>query len=288
VKQKSIQIRNLSIGYRRKKNENVVARNIDSTLYSGELTCLIGANGVGKSTLMRTLAAFQPALAGEIRIEDKNIADYSAGALAKIISVVLTERVEINNLSVSELVSMGRSPYTGFWGTLKPEDEAIVQESLRQVGASRLSDRTVETLSDGERQKVMIAKALTQQTPIIFLDEPTAFLDFPGKVEILQTLHRLSRSAGKTIFLSTHDLELALQVADTLWLMDKNRGLTVGSPERLAESGCLENLFPDRNVVFDRNTYRFKINPQPPKGGLNPQPPKGGLGKNNNQIEYKS
>ena len=260
MKQKTIQFRDLSIGYRHKKREHIVARNIHSTLYSGELTCLIGANGVGKSTLMRTLAAFQPALAGEIRIEDKNSTTYSARELAKIISVVLTERVEIHNLSVFELVGMGRSPYTDFWGTLKPDDEAIIRDALQEVGASHLSDRSVETLSDGERQKVMIAKALTQQTPVIFLDEPTAFLDFPSKVEILQTLHRLSRSTGKILFLSTHDLELALQVADTLWLMDKRLGLTVGSPEQLAKSGCLENLFPDKNLVFDRNTYRFKIN----------------------------
>jgi iron complex transport system ATP-binding protein len=250
----------LSIGYKRKRNERIVAQNLNSTLYSGELTCLIGANGVGKSTLMRTMVAFQPALTGEIRINDRNITTYSSRELARIISIVSTERVEVGNLSVSELAGMGRSPYTGFWGTLKPEDEAIVQDALRQAGISHLSDRPIETLSDGERQKAMIAKALTQQTSIVFLDEPTAFLDFPGKVEILQTLHHLSRTTGKTIFLSTHDLELALQVADTLWLMDKAQGLTVGSPEKLVESGCLENLFPDKNVIFDRSTYRFKIN----------------------------
>jgi iron complex transport system ATP-binding protein len=211
---------------------------------------------------MRTLAAFQPALAGEIRIEDKNIKAYSSNELAKIISIVLTERVEVNHLSVAELAGLGRSPYTGFWGILTPEDEAIVQDALQQVGVAHLSGRPVETLSDGERQKVMIAKALTQQTPVIFLDEPTAFLDFPSKVEILQTLHRLSRTAQKTILLSTHDLELALQIADTLWLMDKSRGLTAGSPEKLARSGCLENLFPHKNISFDAHTCRFKLNTQ--------------------------
>jgi iron complex transport system ATP-binding protein len=260
VEKKTIQIRNLSIGYKRKRNEYLVAGNLSSTLYSGELTCLIGANGVGKSTLMRTLAAFQPALAGEIRIKDKNISAYSGSELSKIISVVLTERVDVHHLSVYELVGMGRSPYTGFWGTLKREDEAIVWDALQQAGISHLSGRSIETLSDGERQKVMIAKALTQQTPVIFLDEPTAFLDFPSKVEILQTLHRLSRTTRKTIFLSTHDLELALQIADTLWLMDKTHGLTTGSPEELAQSGCMENLFPNKNVVFDSDTRRFKLN----------------------------
>jgi iron complex transport system ATP-binding protein len=256
---KTIQICNLSIGYKRKKNEYLVAGNLSAALHSGELTCLIGANGVGKSTLMRTLAAFQPALAGEIRIKEKNIATYSSNELSKIISVVLTERVDVHHLSVYELVGMGRSPYTGFWGTLKTEDDAIVREALRQAGISHLSDRPIETLSDGERQKTMIAKALAQQTPVIFLDEPTAFLDFPSRIEILQTLHRLSRTTQKTIFLSTHDLEIALQIADTLWLMDQTHGLTVGSPEQLAQSGCMENLFPNKNVVFDSNTRRFEL-----------------------------
>jgi iron complex transport system ATP-binding protein len=259
VERETIQIRHLSIGYKQKNNASIVAGNLSATLCGGELTCLIGANGVGKSTLMRTLAAFQPALAGEIRISGKNITAYSGNELSKIVSVVLTERVEVNHLSAFELAGMGRNPYTGFWGALKAEDKIIVQKALQQVGAAHLSDRPVETLSDGERQKVMIAKALSQQTPVILLDEPTAFLDFPSKVEILQTLHHLSRTTRKTIFLSTHDLDLAMQVADTLWLMDNDRGLTTGSPERLARSGCMENLFPNKNVAFDSRTYRFTL-----------------------------
>jgi iron complex transport system ATP-binding protein len=259
VENETLQILRLSIGYKRKRNAFVVAEKLSATLYGGTLTCLIGANGAGKSTLIRTLAGFQPALAGEIRIDGKNIAAYSGRALSGIISVVLTERVEVHHLSAAELAGMGRNPYTGFWGGLKAEDRRIVHEALQQVGVAHLSDRPVETLSDGERQKVMIAKALAQQTPLIFLDEPTAFLDFPSKLEILQTLHRLSRTTRKTIFLSTHDLDLAMQVADTLWLMDATRGLTVGSPKQLAQSGCMENLFSGKNVAFDRQTYRFQL-----------------------------
>ncbi|GHT40745.1 iron(III) ABC transporter ATP-binding protein [Bacteroidia bacterium] len=260
MKTKAIKIRNLSIGYKGKKNDIVIAQGLTSTIYSGELTCLIGANGVGKSTLLRTLSAFQPALSGEIILEEKEIFSFSGSELSKIIGVVLTEKVEVRNLSVTELVGMGRSPYTGFWGKLTQEDEKIVEEAMQLVRIPGLADREVQTLSDGERQKVMIAKALAQQTPVIFLDEPTAFLDFPSKVEILQTLHRLSRETNKTIFLSTHDLELALQIADKIWLMDKEKGLTTGSREELVQTGSFEDFFQSSGVIYDYETHHFKIN----------------------------
>ncbi|MBO7372406.1 MAG: ABC transporter ATP-binding protein, partial [Bacteroidales bacterium] len=147
--------------------------------------------------------------------------------------VVLTEKNNLQNMTVEELVGMGRSPYTGFWGRLRDEDKAKVAQAIDLVGIAELRDRMVQTLSDGERQKVMIAKALAQETPIIFLDEPTAFLDYPSKVEILNLLHKLSQEAGKTIFLSTHDLELALRVADKVWLMTKGGEVKTGSPAKL-------------------------------------------------------
>ena len=258
----TIQLRNLSIGYQTKHSVRTVAEGINGAIRSGELTCLLGANGVGKSTLLRTLAAFQPAIKGEVlftvyslsscvpavasgkaeRTDDysdgseglaskstvncqlstvntKDIASLSDKELSKLIGVVLTEKPDVRNMSVRELVSLGRSPYTGFWGTYTDEDLRIVDEAIEMVGITDLNRRPVHTLSDGERQKVMIAKALAQQTPVIFLDEPTAFLDYPSKVEVLQLLRRISREAGKTIFLSTHDVELALQLADTIWLM---------------------------------------------------------------------
>lgn len=161
-------------------------------------------------------------------------------------------------MTVYELVGLGRSPYTGFWGTLNEEDHRIVKESISMVGISQLSKRMIQTLSDGERQKVMIAKALAQQTPVIFLDEPTAFLDYPSKVEMMQLLHRLSRETDKTIFLSTHDLELALQIADTVWLMSKE-GVTIGTPQKLAQDGQLGAFLERKGIRFDKETLTIRV-----------------------------
>ena len=318
----TIQLRNLSIGYQTKHSVRTVAEGINGAIRSGELTCLLGANGVGKSTLLRTLAAFQPAIKGEVlftvyslsscvpavasgkaeRTDDysdgseglaskstvncqlstvntKEIASLSDKELSKLIGVVLTEKPDVRNMSVRELVSLGRSPYTGFWGTYTDEDLRIVDEAIEMVSITDLVRRPVHTLSDGERQKVMIAKALAQQTPVIFLDEPTAFLDYPSKVEVLQLLRRISREAEKTIFLSTHDVELALQLADTIWLMTKieeggtrkeegdmtklGEGgmspVTIGSPQELAASGDLGRFIERQNIVFDKETLTIKV-----------------------------
>jgi iron complex transport system ATP-binding protein len=238
----------------------VVASDICAGINSGELTCLLGANGVGKSTLLRTLSAFQPKLSGEIRIQGKEIGSYTDKQLSKVISVVLTEKCDIRNMTSVELIGLGRSPYTGFWGTLSKEDKEVVDHAINLVGISHLAHRMVHTLSDGERQKVMIAKALSQETPVIFLDEPTAFLDFPSKVEMMQLLHQLSRQTDKTIFLSTHDLELALQIADKIWLMDKVNGVTIGTPEDLSLDGTLSGFFARKGIVFDLETGLFRVN----------------------------
>jgi iron complex transport system ATP-binding protein len=162
-------------------------------------------------------------------------------------------------MTVHELVSLGRSPYTGFWGTYSKEDIQIVDESIALVGIESLSKRMVHTLSDGERQKVMIAKALAQQTPVIYLDEPTAFLDYPSKVEVLQLLRLVSRQAGKTIFLSTHDVELALQLADTIWLMTRESGMTIGTPRQLAQQGALGKFIEREGIAFDPETLAIRI-----------------------------
>ena len=274
----TIQLRNLCIGYQTKHSVKTVAERINGSIRSGELTCLLGANGVGKSTLLRTLSAFQPAIKGDIFIStneeggrSKEISSLSDKELSKLIGVVLTEKPDVKNMSVRELVSLGRSPYTGFWGTYTDEDLRIVDEAIEMVGITDLSRRPVHTLSDGERQKVMIAKALAQQTPVIFLDEPTAFLDYPSKVEVLQLLRRISREAGKTIFLSTHDVELALQLADTIWLMRRRESgvrsqesgggspVTIGSPQELAASGDLGRFIERQNIVFDKETLTIKV-----------------------------
>ena len=282
----TIQLRNLSIGYQTKHSVRTVAEGINGAIRSGELTCLLGANGVGKSTLLRTLAAFQPAIKGEILISRSEecgvrseITSLTDKELSKLIGVVLTEKPDVRNMSVRELVSLGRSPYTGFWGTYTDEDLSIVDEAIEMVGITDLVRRPVHTLSDGERQKVMIAKALAQQTPVIFLDEPTAFLDYPSKVEVLQLLRRISREAEKTIFLSTHDVELALQLADTIWLMTKieeggtrkeegdmtklgeggRSPVTIGSPQELAASGDLGRFIERQNIVFDKETLTIRV-----------------------------
>ena len=259
-KEETIRVVDLETGYRSKKGTTVITRGISASLYSGELTCLLGPNGAGKSTLLKTLTAFLPPIKGEIFIEQKPLVEYSDAELSKVIGVVLTEKLSLNNMSVEELVGMGRSPYTGFWGRMNGNDRRIVDESIALVGIDNLRGRMIQTLSDGERQKVMIAKALAQETPIIFLDEPTAFLDYPSKVEIMQLLQRLARDKGKTVFLSTHDLELALQIADKVWLLDKPHGVTIGTPEDLALNGDMSKYFHREGVVFDRESGLFKIN----------------------------
>ncbi len=259
MKKPTIRIENLSIGYQGKSDACVVAQGIDARIHEGELTCLLGANGIGKSTLLRTLSAFQPKLDGSIYIREKEIGQYADRELATVISVVLTEKCTIRNMTVRELVGLGRSPYTNFWGSLDEADARSVEHSLALVRIEHLADRMVHTLSDGEQQKVMIAKALAQDTPVIFLDEPTAFLDFPSKVEMMQLLHRLSRETSKTIFLSTHDLELALQIADTIWLMDKAEGVVVGTPEDLSLDGTLSRFFACKGIAFDPETGLFRM-----------------------------
>ena len=251
----TVVINGLTIGYGKK----VVANNINASIQKGELTCLLGANGVGKSTLLKTLSGFLGKLDGNISILGKEMDTYSPKELSTTLGVVLTDKCEVRNMSVREIVGMGRSPYTSFWGALSKEDYKIVDQAIEMIGITHLSGRMVHTLSDGERQKAMIAKSLAQQTPIIILDEPTAFLDFPSKVEIMQLLHKLTREAGKTIFLSTHDMELALQIADKIWIMDKTCGFAIGTPEDLAISGDLEAFFIRKGIAFDPNSGLFKV-----------------------------
>ena len=266
----TVVLNNLSIGYTQKGNEKVVAQGLNAAINSGELTCLLGCNGVGKSTLLRTLSAFQPALGGEIslvnyecRMPDSDdslrpLTSYTDKELSRLIGIVLTEKPDVRNMTTDDLVGMGRSPYTGFWGTLTANDRQIVSEAISMVGIESLRGRMIHTLSDGERQKVMIAKALAQQTPIIYLDEPTAFLDYPSKVEMMQLLRRLAHQEQKTIFLSTHDVELALQLADCLWLMEPNQ-LSVGTPRQLADNGALSRFVEREGIVFERDSLTLRV-----------------------------
>ena len=259
MKETTIRLRDLSIGYPDKHNTKRVAEHLNASIHSGELTCLLGTNGVGKSTLLRNLSAFQPPLGGDIDLLDRPLSAYDDRQLATVIGVVLTEKSDIRNMTVEELVGLGRSPYTGFWGTLKEGDRRIVHEAIARVRIEPLTQRMVHTLSDGERQKVMIAKALAQETPIIFLDEPTAFLDFPSKVEVMQLLHNLTHTLQKTVFMSTHDLELALQISDKIWLMDRTNGIAIGTPEDLSLEGKLSSFFSRKGITYDTETGFFRI-----------------------------
>lgn len=264
---KTVTLKELSIGYQTKNHVTVVAEHLNASICSGELTCLLGRNGIGKSTLLRTLSAFQPALSGEILLrcsKNSKDSDYSALSsfsdkqLSRMIGVVLTEKPDVRNMTIEELVGMGRSPYTGFWGTLSEDDRRIVDEAIQLVGIQSLKGRYVHTLSDGERQKVMIAKALAQQTPVIYLDEPTAFLDFPSKVEVMQLLHRLAREQQKTVFLSTHDVELSMQIADCIWLMEPEK-LSVGTPRQLADEGALSRFIEHKGILFNAQTLTIRV-----------------------------
>lgn len=202
----------LTVGYRGHR----VVEDISLSLPCGRLVCLLGPNGAGKSTLLRTLCGFQPPIAGTVTISGSDITTMSAAEVARLVSVVLTDRPLTPSLTAREMVGMGRAPYTGFWGRLSDDDRRLVSEAMQTVGIDSLATRRMGQLSDGERQKVMIAKALAQHTPVIVLDEPTAFLDYPSKVAVMKTLARLAHDEGKTILMSTHDLELAAQLGDEL------------------------------------------------------------------------
>ena len=205
-------LQSLSIGYSHK----VIATDINAQIKGGELTCLIGRNGTGKSTLMRTLAGFLKPLGGTALLDGRDVSRLSPAERSHLISVVLTDRVDVDGMRVKDLVRVGRQPYTGFFGKMSSDDEEVVNKAIADVGMTDFAGRQVNSLSDGERQKVMIAKALAQETPVILLDEPTAFLDYPSKKEMFQMLAQLCHEQGKAVLVSTHDLDIALPIADSV------------------------------------------------------------------------
>lgn len=244
----------LTIGYHKP-----LASNLDLQLHPAEMVCLIGPNGAGKSTLLRTLAGMQSPLSGVIKLGQADLHSLSALDLAKQLAVVLTGRVEAGNLSAYALVTLGRHPYTDWRGTLTPHDEEAVQHAMRLTGSDVLASRPIHELSDGERQRVMIARALAQEPKVLLLDEPTAFLDLPRRVELLQLLKRLSRETNCAILLSTHDLDLALRIADRLWLLSSHGDLHIGLPEELAINGSLARIFHSEGIEFDHASGAFKV-----------------------------
>ena len=260
---------NLTIGYQTSgKTIRNVASNICVSLQAGELVCLLGSNGAGKSTLLRTLAGMQPPIAGEVKLLENDVYKLPPQELAKRLSLVLTEKIDVGMLSAYALVAMGRYPYTDWWGKLKSEDEDIINWAIKSVGAVNLAPRNVSELSDGERQKIMIARALAQSPMVMLLDEPTAFLDLPRRVEIMQLLRQLARDTNQAILLSTHDLDLALRLADKIWLLGTNGILHVGAPEDLILSGAFADTFKSEGVEFDLFSGEFHLH-TPYKGKIN-------------------
>ena len=223
-----ISLSQLSVGY---SLSHPVISDINLELRSGQLACLIGENGIGKSTLLKTLTGFLPKLKGSLLLGDRDIESFSQRELARQVSIVLTQKPDVQNLTIEEIIGLGRSPYTGFFGRLRAEDRKVVDDAIATMGIEKLRGRMIQTLSDGERQKVMIAKALAQETPIILLDEPTAFLDFPSKAETFQSLQRMAHERDKLILLSTHDLELAVRFADSLLEVKKGALQAVSATE---------------------------------------------------------
>lgn len=249
----------LSIGYARPRRK-VVATGLQLQLAAGELVALLGPNGAGKSTLMRTLAGMQPALSGEIRLIGQALQAISAMERAKSLSVVLTEPIEAGLMTGSALVALGRYPYTDWTGHLSDQDQLVIAQAIAAVGAQSLADRLVSELSDGERQKILIARALAQETPLILLDEPTAFLDLPRRVEIARLLRQIAHDHDRAILFSTHDLDLALRTADRVWLMAADGVIYQGSPEDLVLNGAFETVFGGEGVAFDPYSGSFRLN----------------------------
>ena len=249
----SISTNKLCIGYRVQNTEYRVQTDLDFALQQGEMVCMLGPNGCGKSTLLRTLACLQPALGGEYRIQVESCLEGAKNteySPEKSVALVLTERLSMDNTTVHDVVAMGRYPYTSFLGGLTAEDEVIINDALKAVGfeMSRSRDHDISTTmfnapSDGEKQRILIAKALAQQTPIILLDEPTAHLDLPHRILVLRLLRKLAHEQGKTVLISTHELDLALALSDRILLMTPEKGILLDTAENLRKADAFTQAF---------------------------------------------
>lgn len=253
-----IKTKMLHIGYSSKKATEVIATDINFSFSESTLIGLVGANGVGKSTLLRTLCGMQSSISGNISIHGKEIKSYSPLALAMQLSVVLTEQPISKNLTVKELVSLGRQPYTGWMGRLQAKDTQAIEQALHLTETQTLQNKHCYQLSDGQLQRVYIARAIAQDTPVIILDEPTTHLDVYHKAKVLQLLKKLTKETNKTILFSTHEVDLAIQLTDQMLVMTK-KTTHVGNPCDLITEGCFDSLFPEGAVQFDKKTGRFTI-----------------------------
>lgn len=255
--------RDLCIGYTpARRSWNVVAQHLNLSLRRGEVVCLLGPNGAGKSTLLRTLAGMQQPLSGDVLLMGQLVHRIGSQELAKLLSVVLTERINPVMMTGYALAALGRHPYTDWTGNLSEYDDAMVRWALEAVGALELAGKPMAEMSDGQRQKIMIARALAQDPAVMILDEPTAFLDLPRRAEVMQLLRQLAREANRAVLLSTHDLDLAMRTADRVWLMPVDGPVQAGGPEDLVLNGTFEQVFATEGVTFDRTTGTFQVNPR--------------------------
>ncbi|AWK02763.1 ABC transporter ATP-binding protein [Flavobacterium crocinum] len=254
-----LQTSNLSIGYKSKKGVTTVAKDLNLNLDSGKLITLIGANGIGKSTLLRTITGIQKPLSGNVYLNEKEISHYKPLELAQNLSLVLTEKLPASNLSVFELVALGRQPYTNWVDSLSKEDIEKVQEALRLTQIEHLASKKHFEISDGQLQKVLIARALAQDTPLIILDEPTTHLDLLHKVSLFKLLKKLTQETEKCILFSTHDIDLAIQLSDEMIIMTPEN-IVQDQPCNLISNGSFNNLFKDEHIIFDAEKGKFIVN----------------------------
>ncbi len=249
---------NLNIGYKSKKDVTTIAENLNLNLTSGKLITLIGANGIGKSTLLRTITGIQKPLSGNVFLNERKISDYQPLELAQNLSLVLTEKLPPSNLSVFELVALGRQPYTNWVDKLSEEDIAKVHEAMHLTQIEHLASKKHFQISDGQLQKVLIARALAQDTPLIILDEPTTHLDLLHKVSLFKLLKRLTQETQKCILFSTHDIDLAIQLSDEMIMMT-SESIIQDEPCNLISNGSFNNLFKDEHIIFDAEKGKFIV-----------------------------
>jgi len=255
-----LRIENLRTGYNLSRSKIVsLHNNININISKGELIAMLGPNGAGKSTLLKSLTAIIPSLSGNIYYGNKNLNKLSRKEVAKLVAVVLTDKIADRYLTAYDIVGTGRYPYGSFTGKLTSSDLQKISNAFKVVGAQDLVTRVYYSLSDGEKQKIMLARAIAQDTPLILLDEPTAYIDSPGKVIILNLLKELVLKHNKTILLTTHDTELALCYADKLWLMGKEDYFQEGKPDDMINSGLINQLFDRDGVEFNKKNRRFEI-----------------------------
>lgn len=247
-----VSLENLSIGY---QQENALLSDIDLSVGPGELVALIGRNGTGKSTLLKSMIGLLPSLGGRCHLAGRSIDHYILPERARLVSFVSSQLSQLPSLTVGELVALGRLPYTGWMGRLDPSDHALVYRALKEVQMDSFADRKLERLSDGERQRAMIARAFVQDTRLMVLDEPTAFLDIPNTYDLIRLLSRF-RDGGKSIVYSTHDLETAMLCADKMWVIHEG-SILEGAPEDLGLSGLFDDLFRSSGIGYDEPSGRF-------------------------------